>query len=76
MKTKNTSYKKILFGMAVALSALHSPVWAQDADQLLLKDYRPVSLYKVPVTVVEKAAYPAIDIHSHDYARTAEEVAQ
>ena len=76
MKTKNTSYKKILFEMAVALSVLYSPVWAQDADQLLLKDYRPVSLYKVPVTVIEKAAYPAIDIHSHDYARTAEEVAQ
>ena len=52
------------------------PVTAQNADNLLLKNYRPVSLYKIPVTHVDKAAYPVIDIHSHDYARSDAEVAQ
>lgn len=43
-------------------------------DQLLLKDYQPRSIYRIPQTRVEKARYPAIDIHSHDYARTDEAV--
>jgi predicted TIM-barrel fold metal-dependent hydrolase len=41
---------------------------------LKLKDYRPVSIYNVPKTVVLKAKYPAIDVHTHDYAKTTEEV--
>jgi uncharacterized protein len=47
---------------------------AQDADKILLKDFRPVSIYKVPVTHIEKAAYPIIDAHTHDYAKTDAEV--
>lgn len=47
----------------------HSTVNAQ-ADHLLLKDYRPVSIYNIPRSVISKAAYPVIDIHSHDYAQT------
>jgi len=46
-----------------------SPGRAQDAkppDQILLKDYRPVSIHKIPVTKVTKARFPAIDMHSHD----------
>ncbi len=39
-------------------------------DQLRLKDYRPHSIFKIPETRVEKARYPAIDVHSHNYART------
>ncbi|MGD0923215.1 MAG: hypothetical protein ABSA70_15845 [Terriglobia bacterium] len=27
-------------------------------DQLLLKDYRPKSVYKIPVTEIKKAKYP------------------
>ena len=39
---------------------------AQDApDKLLLKDYRPKSIYKIPVTDVRKAKYPIIDVHCH-----------
>jgi len=33
-----------------------------------LKDYRPQSIYKVPVSKIQRARYPAIDIHSHPYA--------
>jgi uncharacterized protein len=43
---------------------------AQDAGDILLKDYRPVSIFRIPVTNIERAAFPVIDIHSHDYART------
>jgi len=39
-------------------------------DQVLLKDYRPKSIFKIPETAVEKARYPIVDVHSHNYART------
>jgi len=32
---------------------------------ILLKDYRPVSIFKVPVTEIKKAKYPVIDAHCH-----------
>lgn len=34
-------------------------------DRLLLKDWRPRSIYKVPVTDVARAKYPIIDLHNH-----------
>jgi len=34
-------------------------------DKLLLKDYRPRSIYKVPKHEVTKAKFPAIDVHNH-----------
>ncbi|MDZ7374449.1 MAG: amidohydrolase family protein [candidate division KSB1 bacterium] len=45
-------------------------------ENLLLKNYRPRSVYKVPVTKIERARYPVIDMHSHPYARTDAEIAQ
>jgi uncharacterized protein len=42
---------------------------AQDISDLKLRDYRPVSIYKVPVTHVARAKYPAIDMHTHVYGR-------
>ncbi len=46
----------------------------QDVNQLLLRDYQPESLYKNQETLVPKAKYPAIDVHAHTYAKTAEEL--
>ena len=46
----------------------------QDPENILLKDYRPRSIYKVPVTTINKAKYQAIDAHSHDYAKTEQDV--
>jgi len=43
-------------------------------DALLLKDYRPQPIHKIPVTEVLKAKYPAIDMHTHVYGNTPEEV--
>jgi hypothetical protein len=45
-------------------------------EKILLKDYRPRSLYKIPVTEVPRAKFPIVDMHSHAYARTPEEIAK
>src|SRR4026209_159530 len=49
-------------------------VSSQNVNDLKLKDYRPVSIYKTPVTKIEKASHPMIDFHSHDYPKTDAEV--
>lgn len=43
-------------------------------DELLLKDFRPHSIYNIPVTKIEKAKFPVFDVHSHPYATTEEEL--
>jgi len=49
---------------------------AASPETILLKDYRPKSIYKIPVTEVAKAKFPIIDMHSHPYAKTAAEIDQ
>lgn len=60
-------------GCAVATLAAETET---GPETLLLKDFRPRSLYNVPKTTVAKARYPAIDMHAHVYARTPEEIAK
>ena len=43
---------------------------ATSPETILLKDYRPESIYKIPVTKIAKAKFPVIDMHSHPYAKT------
>lgn len=43
-------------------------------ETILLKDYRPKSIYKIPVTEIDKAKFPIIDMHSHPYAKTAQQI--
>lgn len=43
---------------------------------ILLKNYRPKSIYKVPVTEIKKAKFPVVDAHSHAYANNPADVAQ
>jgi len=57
-------------GEASGAKGSHSP------ETLLLKDYRPKSIYKIPVTEIDKAKYPIIDMHSHPYAKTPQEIAE
>ena len=45
-------------------------------ETILLKDYRPKSLYKIPITEVAKAKFPILDMHSHAYAKTPEEIGE
>ena len=54
-------------------------VQAQDLPSpktILLKDYRPQSIYKIPITEIPKSKYPIIDMHSHPYAKTAAQIKQ
>ena len=55
---------------ATLLTAQSSP------EELKLQNYRPQSIYKVPVSRIQQARYAAIDIHSHPYARTEEALAE
>ena len=48
--------------------------FCQKVNDLKLKDFRPVSIYKVPETKIDKAKYPVIDLHSHDYPESDSEV--
>lgn len=45
-------------------------------ETILLKDYRPKSIYKIPITEVSKAKFPIIDMHSHPYVKTPQEITQ
>jgi predicted TIM-barrel fold metal-dependent hydrolase len=61
--------------LVLAISGIVSGVRAQTPpDEILLKDYKPRSIFKIAETRIEKARYPVIDVHSHDYARTEAEV--
>jgi predicted TIM-barrel fold metal-dependent hydrolase len=51
-----------------------SPSKESSPETILLKDYRPVSIYKIPVTQIEKAKHPIIDMHSHPYAKTSQQI--
>src|SRR6476659_8637501 len=55
--------------------AKKEPVQASP-ETILLKDYRPRSLYKIPTTEVPRAKFPIIDMHSHAYAKTPAEIAE
>jgi hypothetical protein len=49
-------------------------VFSQDVENLTLKNFKPVSIYKIPQTKVAKAKFSVIDFHSHDYPKTDAEV--
>lgn len=57
-----------------SFAAAPEAVDAVNPDQLLLRDYRPRSIFHLPETRVEKARFPVIDVHSHAYAKTAADV--
>ncbi len=46
----------------------------QNIGDILLKDFKPISLYNIPKTEVTEAMYPIIDAHSHAYAQSGEEI--
>jgi uncharacterized protein len=44
----------------------HVPSTGADLPEtLLLKDWRPRSIYKIPVTEITKARHPVVDVHNH-----------
>jgi predicted TIM-barrel fold metal-dependent hydrolase len=67
--SNQTAAKTMKFGV---------PVVAGPMDAVLLKDYDPHSSLVVPATKVEKARFPAIDVHTHSHMcqiRTREDAA-
>src|SRR5437763_5209225 len=63
-------------GTAIAITCAATADDKPSPDRLLLKDFRPRSIYNVPRTHVERARFPVIDVHSHPYARTEAQVDQ
>jgi predicted TIM-barrel fold metal-dependent hydrolase len=59
--------------LVLAIVPVHA---ATSPDEMLLKDYKPHSIFKIPESRVEKARYPIVDVHQHDYARSDAEVAR
>ncbi|MBQ2113283.1 MAG: amidohydrolase family protein [Bacteroidales bacterium] len=67
--------------MIVASTACHNVQneVKSDADfaaELKLADYRPVSVFKIPVSDIRQASFPVIDMHSHCYVDSVEELEQ
>lgn len=68
-----------VLGSLFFFAGLGANVFAQDAtmpEELLLKNYRPQSIYKVPESHITKARYPVIDMHSHPYPQSEAEIAR
>ena len=64
------------FGGLLSGGTAYSAGQQASPETLLLKDFRPKSVYRIPETAVEKAKYPAIDMHAHVYAKTPEQIAE
>jgi hypothetical protein len=56
-------------------AADHADLSKIPPDKLLLKDYRPKSIYKIPQTEITRAKFPVIDVHCHG-ARPAARVSE
>jgi len=61
--------------MLTAILSIADPGFCQDVNKITLNDYYPVSIYKTTQTKIERAKYPVIDFHSHDYPKTGADVA-
>ncbi len=62
--------------LAITYSCIVITTSGQDVENLKLKNYRPASIYKVPVTNVTKSKFPVIDMHTHVYGRDDQSIAQ
>jgi hypothetical protein len=60
----------------LTILALNSFIVSTAQEDILLKEYDPKSIYNTPKTVVKKAKYPVIDMHSHGYATSRAEIDQ
>ncbi len=59
------------FFLTIHFLMVSSVMNAQDnPKELLLDKFRPVSIYNIPTTRIEKAKHPVIDMHSHPYPKS------
>jgi uncharacterized protein len=68
--------KSILIMLFMVLAVSAESFCQTDLNHLLLKNYRPKSIYKIPVTIPAHSKYPVIDMHSHPYASSPKEIDQ
>ncbi len=78
-KITNRHLQRRIFFCLILLPILLATALPQEGgapapDRILLKDYKPVTLHKIPITNITKARFSAIDMHSHPYAKTAQDV--
>ena len=55
------------FWQLIAASGLSIAFAQNNPNEILLKDYKPKSIFNIPETRVEKARFPVIDVHTHTY---------
>lgn len=64
--------------MGLACKKTETPAGSQkesgSLESLRLKDFKPKSIYNLKVTSIDKARFPVIDLHSHPYPQTQEEL--
>jgi uncharacterized protein len=66
----------LFFYLALFIICLPEKLSAQDPKNITLNNYRPKSIYNTPVSNIIKAKYPVIDMHSHDYAASQQDIDQ
>jgi uncharacterized protein len=71
-----TSYLADWQGVEAGTSDTGQAAGQASPEKILLQNYRPKSIHKVPVTEVSKAKFPIIDMHSHAYPKTREEISE
>lgn len=62
------------FLSAVFVIAFSAFCYGQNPTELLLKNYKPGSIFKIPQTSIQKAKFPVIDMHSHDNGSTKNDI--
>ena len=68
------SFVNRLFLIIVFVFSAENLLGQTDPEHLLLKNYRPVNIFNIPITKVLKSKYPIIDAHSHPYAENNQEI--
>ena len=71
----------LLCSAALILAACNAPkatdeATASPADKVLVRDFFPTVMNNIPVTEVKRGKFPIIDMHSHDYVESAEQIAE
>ena len=71
----------LLFSAAIVLAACSNKPAAADsetspADKVLVRDFFPDVANNLPVTTVTRGKFPIIDMHSHDYVESPEQIAE
>jgi hypothetical protein len=73
-RRKKACFATVMLALCACQASGQTGADSTPPDKLLLKDFRPRSLFKLPQTRIERARFPVIDVHSHPYARTPADV--